>query len=58
VIFESGTLSPCSKPVILEKDWETRVRTMDIHGNYLITGGFMEDKKKASSAFISVYQLK
>jgi hypothetical protein len=58
VIFESGTLAPCSKPVILEKDWETRVRTMDIQGSYLITGGFTEDKNKTSSAFISVYQLK
>jgi hypothetical protein len=56
--FESGTLSPCSKPVILDKDWETRVRTMDIYKNSLITAGFTEDKTKASTAFISIYQLK
>jgi len=56
--FESGTLSPCSKPVILDKDWKTRVRTMDICENSLITAGFTEDKTKASTAFISIYQLK
>jgi hypothetical protein len=56
--FESGILSPCSKPVILDKDWETRVRTMDIFENSLITAGFTEDKTKASTAFISIYQLK
>ena len=56
--FESGILSPCSKPVILDKDWETRVRTMDILENSLITAGFTEDKAKASTAFISIYQLK
>ena len=56
--FESGILSPCSKPVILDKDWETRVRTMDIYGNSLIAAGFTEDKAKASKAFISVYKLK
>ena len=56
--FESGILSPCSKPVILDKDWETRVRTMDILENSLITAGFTEDKTKASKAFISIYQLK
>ncbi|MBN1841955.1 MAG: hypothetical protein JW883_06700 [Deltaproteobacteria bacterium] len=56
--FESGILSPCSKPVILDKDWETRVRTMDIFGNSLITAGFTEDKTKASKAFISIFQLK
>ena len=56
--FESGTLSPCSKAVILDKDWETRVRTMDIYKNSLITAGFTEDKTKASTAFISIYQLK
>jgi len=56
--FESGILSPCSKPVILDKDWETRVRTMDIFENSLITAGFTEDKTKASKAFISIYQLK
>jgi hypothetical protein len=55
--FESGILSPCSKPVILDKDWETRVRTMDIFENSLITAGFTEDKAKASTAFISIYQL-
>lgn len=58
VTFESGTLFPCSTPVILDKDWETRVRTMDIYKNSLITGGFTEDKAKASTAFISVYPLK
>jgi hypothetical protein len=58
VAFESGTLSSCSKPVILDKDWETRVRTMDICKNSLITAGFTEDKTKASTAFISVYPLK
>jgi hypothetical protein len=56
--FESGTLSPCSKPVILDKDWETRVRTMDIFEDYLITAGFTEDKTKASTAFVSIYPLK
>ena len=55
--LESGILAPSAKQVILEKDWETRVRAMDIYGNYLITGGFTEAKNKASSAFISVYQL-
>jgi hypothetical protein len=55
--FESGILSPCSKPVILDKDWETRVRTMDIFENSLITAGFTEDKAKASTAFISIYHL-
>jgi len=58
VAFESGTLFPCSKPVILDKDWETRVRTMDVYKNSLITAGFTEDKTKASAAFISVYPLK
>ena len=58
VAFESGTLSPCSRPVILDKDWETRVRTMDMYKNSLITAGFTEDKTKASTAFISIYQLK
>jgi len=56
--LESGILAPSAKQVVLEKDWETRVRTMDIYGNTLITGGFTEAKDKASSAFISVYQLK
>ncbi|MBW1803660.1 MAG: VCBS repeat-containing protein [Deltaproteobacteria bacterium] len=56
--FESGTLSPCSKPVILDKAWETRVRTMDIHGNSLIAAGFTEGKAKTSTAFISIYKLK
>jgi VCBS repeat protein len=56
--FESGILSPCSKPVILDKDWQTRVRTMDICGNSLIAAGFTEDKAKASTAFISIYKLK
>lgn len=58
VVFESGTLFPCSKPIVLDKDWETRVRTMDIYKNSLITAGFTEDKAKASTAFISVYPLK
>jgi hypothetical protein len=56
--FESGTLFPSSKPVILDKGWETRVRTMDFCQNSLITAGFTEDKTKASTAFISIYQLK
>ena len=55
--FESGALLPCSKPVILDKDWETRVRTVDIFENVLIAGGFTEDETKASTAFITVYQL-
>jgi hypothetical protein len=55
--FESGILSPCAKPVILEKDWETRVRTVDIFQNSVITAGFTEDRAKASTAFISIYQL-
>jgi hypothetical protein len=58
VAFESGTLFPCSKPIILDKDWETRVRTMDICNNSLIIAGFTEDKTKDSTAFISVYPLK
>lgn len=58
VAFESGTLFPCSKPIILDKDWETRVRTIDICKNSLITAGFTEDKTKASKAFISIYPLK
>jgi len=56
--FESGTLFPCSKPIILDKDWETRVRTMDIFEDFLITAGFTEDKTKASTAFVSIYPLK
>lgn len=56
--FESGTLFPCSEPVILDKGWETRVRTMEIYQNSLITAGFTEDKTKASRAFISIYELK
>ncbi len=56
--FESGVLAPCSKPVILDKGWETRVRTMEIHGDFLIAAGFTEDKAKESTAFISVYELK
>ena len=35
VVFESGTLFPCSKPIILDKDWESRVRTMEIYKNAL-----------------------
>ncbi|MEJ2657365.1 MAG: VCBS repeat-containing protein [Desulfobacterales bacterium] len=58
VAFESGVLFPCSKPIILDKDWETRVRTMDICRNSLIAAGFTEDKAKASTAFISIYPLK
>jgi hypothetical protein len=57
VAFESGTLFPCSLPIILDKDWETRVRAMDIYKNSLIAAGFTEDKTKASTAVISVYQL-
>ena len=56
--FESGTLFPCSTPVILDKDWETRVRAVDIGDHLLLTAGFTEDKTKTSTAFISVYQLK
>jgi hypothetical protein len=58
VTLESGVLFPCSKPIILEKDWETRVRTMDIFKDLLIAAGFTEDKTKASTAFISIYPLK
>jgi len=58
VAFESGTMFPCSNPVILDKDWETRIRTMDISNNVLIIAGFTEDKTKASTAFISIYPLK
>jgi hypothetical protein len=57
MFVESGTLSPSSRPAVLDKDWETRVRSMDIMENLLITGGFTEDRDKASTAFISVYQL-
>ena len=56
--FESGILFPYSKPVILDKVWETRVRAVDSCRNLLITAGFTEDKAKASTAFISIYQLK
>ena len=55
--FESGTLFPCSEPVILDRGWETRVRTIDLYENFLITAGFTEDKTKASTAFISIYQM-
>ena len=55
--FKSGILAPCSSPVILDKDWETRVRAVDLYENKLIIAGFTEDKNKASSAFISVYPL-
>jgi hypothetical protein len=55
--FASGVLSPCSKPVVLDKGWQTRVRALDIHGNSLIAAGFAEDKAKASAAFISLYTL-
>jgi hypothetical protein len=58
VTFRSGVLSPSSEPVVLEKDFETRVRTMDVIGNTLIAGGFTEDKTKASSGFISIYTMK
>lgn len=58
VVFKAGTLLPSSEPVILEKDFETRVRTMDIAGSTLIAAGFTEDETKASSAFISIYSLK
>lgn len=58
VAFKSGTLFPCAKTIVLDKDWETRVRAMDIYKNSLITAGFTEDKAKASTAFISVYFLK
>lgn len=58
VAFESGAMFPCSKQVVLDKDWETRVRTMDIYKNALIIAGFTEDKTKASTAFISIYSLK
>ena len=55
--FESGTLFPCSKPVILEKDFETRVRTIDIFKDNLIAAGFTEGKTKASTGFITIYNL-
>lgn len=58
VVFESGTLFPCSKPIILDKDSETRVRALDIYKKALIAAGFTEDKTKASTAFISIYPLK
>ncbi|MBW2406591.1 MAG: VCBS repeat-containing protein [Deltaproteobacteria bacterium] len=58
VIFKSGALFSYSKPIMLDKDWETRVRTIDVYENSLITAGFTEDKTKASAAFISIYQLK
>ena len=55
--FESGILSPSSRPVILDKDWETRVRAIDIYGGSLIAAGFTEDRAKASKALISIYNL-
>ena len=58
VVFESGALFHCSKPVTLDKDWETRVRAMDISNNALIFEGFTEDKTKESIAFIPIYPLK
>jgi hypothetical protein len=55
--FKSGTLLPSSEPLIVEKAWETRVRAVDIHENSLIATGFTEDKSKASTAFITIFQL-
>ncbi|MFH1629376.1 MAG: VCBS repeat-containing protein [Pseudomonadota bacterium] len=55
--FKSGTLFPSSEPLIMDKAWETRIRAMDIYKNSLITAGFTEDKSKASTAFITIYQL-
>ena len=56
--FESGTLFPCSPPVILDKAFETRIRAIDILNDNLIAAGFTEDKTKASSGFITIYKLK
>ncbi len=56
--YESSALFPCSTPVILDEDWETRVRAMDICNSSLITAGFTEDRTKASTAFIAIYQFK
>jgi hypothetical protein len=58
MMYQSGTLFPYSKPFVLEKDWETRVRTIDVFENTLIVGGFTEDPAKVSAAFISIYPLK
>jgi len=55
--FKSGTLLPSSEPLIQEKAWETRIRAVDIHKGSLIATGFTEDKFKASTAFITVFQL-
>jgi hypothetical protein len=56
--LESGTLSPSHEPILLDKDWETRVRTVNIFKGMLIAGGFTEDKDKASAGFISIYKLR
>jgi hypothetical protein len=58
VSLESGILSPFSKPILLDLDWETRVRAVDVLKSGLLTGGFTEAKGKASAGFISVYRLK
>ena len=54
--FESGILLPSSKPLILDKAWETRIRAVDIHKNSLIATGFTEDKSKVSTAFVTIFQ--
>jgi hypothetical protein len=54
--FESGVMAPDSSPIILDKGEETRIRALDILDGALITAGFTQDKAKASTAFISIYQ--
>lgn len=58
VTLESNILSHSSEPVVVEKGWETRVRTVDIFENSLIAAGFTEEKNKTFTAFISIYPIK
>jgi hypothetical protein len=55
--FRSGHLSSSSKTLIFDKGWETRVRAIDVVGNFVTPAGFAVDKTKASKGFISVCRL-
>ena len=55
--FETGVLAPSSKPVVLDTDWENRVRTVDVFDRPLITAGFTQDETRASRAFIFIFEL-
>lgn len=58
IALTSNTLSLSSAPtMILEKTWETRVRSLDINKQNLFAAGFSKDKKgKSSTGFIRIYQ--